>query len=253
LLEFSLMSIESEADWNGLRRVGQIVRLTLDALERDLRPGITTGELDRVAARILAEHGARSAPAMAYGFPGTVLISINDQVVHGVPGARHVRRHDLVKLDVTVEKDGYVADAARTVLVEGGSAKARRLRACAMDAFQASLRVARAGNRVSEIGRVVEDEVRRQGFSVIRGLAGHGVGRAIHEAPSVPNYYEPRQTDVLTSGLVITIEPIICAGSERVVEERDGWTIRTRDGSLSAHHEHTIVITQGAPVILTAA
>ena len=190
---------------------------------------------------------------MAYGFPGTVLISINDQVVHGVPGARHVRRHDLVKLDVTVEKDGYVADAARTVLVEGGSSKARRLRACAMDAFQASLRVARAGNRVSEIGRVVEDEVRRQGFSVIRGLAGHGVGRAIHEAPSVPNYYEARQTDVLTDGLVITIEPIICAGSERVVEERDGWTIRTRDGSLSAHHEHTIVITQGAPVILTAA
>ena len=102
-------------------------------------------------------------------------------------------------------------------------------------------------------GVCVEDEVRRQGFSVIRGLAGHGVGRAIHEAPSVPNYYEPRQTDVLTNGLVITIEPIICAGSERVVEERDGWTIRTRDGSLSAHHEHTIVITRDEPVILTAA
>jgi methionyl aminopeptidase len=246
------MSIESEADWNGLRRVGQIVRLTLDALERDLRPGITTGELDRVAARILAEQGARSAPAMAYGFPGTVLISINDQVVHGVPGARHVRRHDLVKLDVTVEKDGYVADAARTVLVEGGSAKARRLRACAMDAFQASLRVARAGNRVSEIGRAVEDEVRRQGFSVIRGLAGHGVGRAIHEAPSVPNYYEPRQTDVLTNGLVITIEPIICAGSERVVEERDGWRSDPRWQPVGASRAHDRDHAR-EPVILTAA
>jgi methionyl aminopeptidase len=247
------MSIASETDWAGLRRVGEIVRLTLDALERNLRPGVPTGELDRIAARILREHGARSAPALAYGFPGTVLISINDQVVHGVPGTRRVRRYDLVKLDVTVEKDGYVADAARTVLVEGGSSQARRLRACVMDAFNTSLGVARAGNRVSEIGRAVEHEVRRHGFTVIRGLAGHGIGRAIHEPPSVPNYYEARQTDMLTEGLVLTIEPIICAGSERIVEERDGWTIRTRDGSLSAHHEHTIVITQGEPVILTAA
>jgi methionyl aminopeptidase len=247
------MSIESEADWSGLRRAGEIVRLTLDALERHLRPGVTTRELDRVAARIFAQHGARSAPALAYGFPGTVLISINDQVVHGIPGSRRVRLHDLVKLDVTVEKDGYIADAARTVLVEGGVAEARQLRACAIDAFEAALHVARAGNRVSEIGRAVEREVRRQGFTVIRGLAGHGVGRAIHEPPSVPNYYEPRQMDVLTDGLVLTIEPIICAGSERTVEERDGWTIRTRDGSLAAHYEHTIVITRGEPVILTAA
>jgi methionyl aminopeptidase len=247
------MSIESEADWAGLRRVGEIVRLTLDALERHLRPGVTTGALDRVAARVFAQHAARSAPALAYAFPGTVLISINDQVVHGVPGTRRVQRHDLVKLDVTVEKDGYVADAARTVLVEVGSSQARRLRACAMDAFHASLGVARAGNRVSEIGRAVEQQVRQQGFTVIRGLAGHGVGRAIHEPPSVPNYFDPRQTDTLTDGLVLTIEPIICAGSGDVVEERDGWTIRTRDGSLSAHHEHTIVITRGEPVVLTAA
>jgi methionyl aminopeptidase len=247
------MSIESEADWAGLRRVGEIVHLTLDALERHLRPGVTTRELDSVAAKIFAEHGARSAPALTYGFPGTVLISINDQVVHGVPGTRRVQRHDLVKLDVTVEKDGYVADAARTVLVEGGSSQARRLRACAMDAFRASLDVARDGNRVSEIGRAVEQEVRRQGFTVIRGLAGHGVGRAIHEPPSVLNYFDARQTDRLTDGLVLTIEPIISAGSGDVVEERDGWTIRTRDGSLSAHHEHTIVITKGEPVVLTAA
>jgi methionyl aminopeptidase len=247
------MSIESATDWKGLRRVGEVVRLTLDALERHVRPGITTGELDRLAEKIFEEHGAQSAPALAYGFPRTVLISVNDQVVHGIPGSRRLRRHDLVKLDVTAQKDGYVADAARTVLVDGGAPEAKRLRACAIGAFDAALRVARAGNRVSEIGRVVEQEVRRQGFTVIRGLSGHGVGRAIHEPPSVPNYYEPRQSDVLTDGLVLTIEPIICAGSEDVFEERDGWTIRTRDGSLAAHHEHTIVITQNEPVILTAA
>jgi methionyl aminopeptidase len=158
-----------------------------------------------------------------------------------------------VKLDVTLEKDGYVADAARTVTVETGNDLAERLKACAEVAFDSALAVARAGNRVSEIGRVVEDEVRRQGFTVIRGLSGHGVGRTIHEPPDVPNYFNRNQRDVLTDGLVITIEPIICAGSARVVEDDDGWTVRTRDGSLAAHHEHTLVITRENPVILTAA
>jgi methionyl aminopeptidase len=130
---------------------------------------------------------------------------------------------------------------------------ARTLVACAQAAFDAAISVARAGVRVNEIGRVVEREVRRCGFSVVEGLAGHGVGRTIHEAPSVPNQYDPRQRDVLTDGLVLTIEPMICAGSGRAVESRDGWTIRTRDGSLAAHHEHTLVITHDAPVILTAA
>lgn len=247
------MSIESHGDWTGLRHVGHITHLTLDALEQQVRPEITTADLDGVAASVFAQHGARSAPALVYGFPGTVLISINDEVVHGVPGPRRIERGDLVKLDVTVEKGGYVADAARTVLVESGTDLAQRLRACAAAAFKAALLVARAGNRVNSIGRAVEQEVRRRGFVVIRSLAGHGVGRTIHEPPSVPNYYDPRQPDVLTDGLVLTIEPIISAGSDQIVEAQDGWTVRTRDGSLSAHHEHTIVITRSRPVILTAA
>lgn len=247
------MSIESERDWTGLRRVARVVRMTLDAMEKEVRPGVTTGELNAVAAGVFAAHGARSAPALVYGFPGTVLISVNDEVVHGVPGKRRLERGDVVKLDVTTEKDGYMADAARTVVVDGGSDLAHRLARCARSAFKKALAVATAGRRVSDIGRAVEQEVRGHGFHVVRGLDGHGIGRTIHEPPSVPNYYDPRQTDVLTDGLVITIEPIICAGNGTAVEGKDGWTIRTGDGSLAAHHEHTIVITQDRPVVLTAA
>jgi methionyl aminopeptidase len=246
------MSIETEADWVGLREVGRVVRLTLDSLAAAVRPGVTTAELDRVAARMLARHGARSAPALVYGFPGTVLISLNDEVVHGVPGPRPIAPGDIVKLDVTLEKNGYMGDAARTVLVERASDLATRLRACAELAFARAVAVARAGVRVNEIGRVVDREVRRCGFAVARGLTGHGIGRTIHEPPSVANDYDPRQTEVLTEGLVITIEPMVVAGSGHVVTDRDGWTVRTRDGSLASHYEHTLVITRGAPVLLTA-
>jgi methionyl aminopeptidase len=245
------MSIETPADWDGLLRAASIARWTLDLLVSLVKPGVTTGELDAAAAELFARHGARSAPALIYGFPKTVLISINDEIVHGIPGARRIAAGDLVKLDVTVEKAGYVADAARTVVVEPASAAAHRVADCAAAAFQAALRVARAGVPVNEIGRAVEHEVRRRGCAVVAGLTGHGVGRTIHEPPSVPNEYDPRQRDILTDGLVLTIEPMVSAGSSRAVQGDDGWTLRTKDGSLSAHHEHTLVITTGAPIVLT--
>jgi methionyl aminopeptidase len=247
------MSIKSTADWKGLKRVARVARLTLDALADGVRAGVTTGELDAIAARVFARHGAHSAPAAVYGFPGTVLISVNDEIVHGIPGPRRIQPGDIVKLDVTVQKDGYVADAARSLVVEPADAMARDLVACAAAAFEAAVAVARAGVRVNEIGRAVEREVRRRGFSVVEGLTGHGVGRTIHEEPAVPNHYDPFQTDVLTEGLVLTIEPMISAGSGRIVQSGDGWTLRTADGSLSAHHEHTLVITSEAPVVLTGA
>jgi methionyl aminopeptidase len=247
------MSIESAADWKGLRAVSAVARLTLDLLEREVRPGVTTGELDAMAAQVFASHKARSAPAIAYGFPRTVLISVNDEIVHGIPGARAIAAGDIVKLDVTVEKDGYVADAARSVVVAPGSDVARRLAACAEAAFRAGLSVARAGVRVNAIGRAVQREVRRWGYTVVEGLAGHGVGRAIHEPPCVPNQWDPLQLDVLTDGLVLTIEPMISAGSARPVQDADGWTLRTSDGSLAAHYEHTLVITRGQPIVLTGA
>jgi methionyl aminopeptidase len=245
------MSIESSADWDGLRAVSAVARQTLDLLASHVQAGTTTGELDALAERFLASHGACSAPATVYGFPGTVLISINDEVVHGIPGPRVIAPGDLVSLDVTIELDGYVADAARSVVVPPGSRTALALVDCAQAAFDAALAVARAGVRVAEIGRAVQREVRRHGFSVMKGLTGHGVGRTIHEPPSVPNEWDPWQTDVLTDGLVITIEPMITAGSGRPVESADGWTIRTRDGRLAAHYEDTLVITGGRPVVLT--
>jgi methionyl aminopeptidase len=209
------MSIESQADWDGLRAVADVARDTLDLLARELQPGITTTELDERARQLFHLRGATSAPARVYGFPGTVLISINDEIVHGVPGPRRVAAGDLVSLDVTVELGGYVADAARSVVVRPGTDTAHRLVACARAAFDAALDVARAGVRVSEIGRAVQNVVKRHGFSVIKGSAGHGVGRTIHEPPTVPNEWDPSQTEVLTEGLVITIEPMIAVGSLR--------------------------------------
>jgi len=247
------MSITSDQDWRGLREVGRVVRLTLDALAAHTAVGITTGELDRIALDVLEANRARSAPALTYKFPKTVLISVNDEIVHGIPGSRRLGPGDIVKLDVTVEKGGYVADAARTVVLGGGTAEAHRLAACAEEAFAAALLVARAGNRVNEIGRAVEQVVTGGGFSVVKALEGHGVGRAIHEPPSIPNWYNRRLRDVLTAGLVITIEPLIAAGGGEAYQDDDGWTILTNDGSIAAHHEHTLVITAAEPILLTAA
>ncbi len=246
------MSIESTSDLEGVREAGRITTETLNALVAHTRAGVTTGELDAIAKDVMARNGARSAPAMVYGFPGTVLISVNDEIVHGIPGRRVLQDGDLVSLDVTIEKDGFVADAARSVIVGAGSATARALVRAAERALQAALAVATAGTRVNEIGRAVQGEVRGSGFAVVRGLCGHGVGRTIHEPPEVPNIYDRAQRDVLTDGLVLTIEPMISAGSSYPVQDADGWTLRTRDGSLAAHCEHTLVITRGAPMILAA-
>lgn len=247
------MSIRSHAELEKLRVIGRIVRRALDSAAAAVRPGITTAELDAVGARVLAEHGAESAPPKVYGFPGALCISVNDEAIHGIPGDRVVQSGDLVKLDLVAEKDGYFADAAVTVQVGSVSETAAALARCAESAFHLGAGAARAGNRVSEIGRAVEQETRRCGFRVIRDLCGHGVGHTIHEPPSVPNYYDPRSRDRLSEGLVITIEPIIAGGSGRGVLQRDRWTVRTADGSLSAHYEHTVVITKSAPILLTVA
>jgi methionyl aminopeptidase len=246
------MSIESDDDLAGMREAGRITTETLDALQSHVAARITTAELDAIAATVLRSHGAKSAPAIVYGFPGTVLISVNDEIVHGIPGARRLRDGDLVSLDVTIEKDGFIADAARSVIVGAGSKTARQLVDVANASLRAALSVARAGAKVNAIGRAVQTEVERHGFKVVHGLTGHGIGRTIHESPNVPNFFDRSQRDVLTEGLVLTIEPMISAGSAYPIQDDDGWTIRTRDGSLAAHCEHTLVITNGVPLILAA-
>lgn len=247
------MSIASYEELLALKEAGRIVRLALEAMRKEVRAGVTTRELARVGGEVMRENGARSAPRMVYGFPGDVLISLNDEAVHGIPSdSRTVRAGDLVKLDVTFEKGGYMADAAMTVAVEPVTPQARKLAHCAESAFKSAMQFARANHRVNEIGRAVEREVKRNGFQVIRELGGHGIGRTIHEEPSVPNYDDPHARGKLKVGMVLTVEPILAAGRGESRDSGDGWTVKTADGSLSAHYEHTIVITEGAPLLLTA-
>jgi methionyl aminopeptidase len=247
------MSIRNQMQLERLRTIGRIVRRALDRTAAAVRPGITTAELDAIGARVLAEHGAESAPPKVYGFPGALCISVNDEAIHGIPGGRVIEAGDLVKLDLVAEKDGFYADAAVTVAVGAVGETAANLARCAESAFRLGAKEARAGNRVCDIGRAVERETHRCGFQVMRELCGHGVGHTIHEQPSVPNFYDPRFRARLTEGLVITIEPIIAAGCGRGELQGDRWTIRTADGSWSAHYEHTVVVTKGDPILLTAA
>ena len=247
------MSIESQADLEGMSRVGKAVAAALKAMSDYVRPGVSTAEVDGIGAQVLRRHGARSAPWIIYGFPSVNLISVNDEVVHGIPGDRMLLPGDLVSLDVTAELDGYIADAATTIPLPPYSDKAAELCRCARTALEEATAVARASRPIHCIGKTVEQAVRKSGFAVIKGLGGHGVGRHIHENPFVSNVFQPTDTQPLTDGLVLTIEPMIAERSGRVFEDDDGWTVRTADGGLSAHYEHTVVIREGEPILLTAA
>jgi methionyl aminopeptidase len=247
------VSIDDVRDLEGLQASGRVVRMILEELRARTVPGVTTAELDAHAAQRLRDHGALSAPQLVYDFPGASCISVNDVVVHGVPGDQVIEAGDVVTLDLSLSKDDYFADAAITVAVPPVSPRTARLLVTTRQAFDRATAVIRAGARLSEIGRVVSREARRGGFRVIPELCGHGLGRSIHEDPEVPNFYDPTDRRILTEGLVIAVEPILSAGSGKIVEDADGWTIRTRDGAMSAHHEHTLVVTRGRPLLITAA
>ncbi|GIL14497.1 MAG: methionine aminopeptidase 2 [Chloroflexota bacterium] len=246
------MSIESEKDLIGLLRIGRIVGLTLQKMTESLRPGITTGELDTIGAELLRKEGARSAPILTYNFPGATCISINDEAAHGIPGSRVIQTGDLVNIDVSAELDGYFADTGATVPMLPVEPLKQKLADCTRSALEKGLAVARAGNRIYDIGRAMENEVRRCGFHIIRDLPGHGVGRKLHEPPSVPGFFNKRANDILKEGLVITIEPFVSTRASHIVTAADGWTLKTPDGSLAAQYEHTIVITKDRPILVTA-
>ena len=208
------MSIQDEQELAYLKAVGRVVRQVLEAMKAEVRPGVSTQYLDDIGARVMQANGAQSAPRKVYKFPGATCISLNDEAAHGIPSDRTLKDGDLVKLDVTVE-DGYMADAAMTVPVGKISKQADELMTCAERAFHKAMLVARSGFRVFEIGKLVDREVRKSGFSVIRELGGDGIGRTIHEQPHVPNYPDPKTGQVMNEGLVITVEPIISSGTGR--------------------------------------
>ena len=246
------MSIRTEAELAAMRRAGKVVAEALRTMKAAVRPGVTPAELDALCAGVYARHGATSAPRLVYGAPVNAFISVNDDVVHGLPTLRPLQPGDVVKLDVTPSVGGFIADAALSVVVPPANAQADALVACAEAAFWAALKVARVGKPIHVIGRAVEREVARRGFHVIRELSGHSLGRTIHEEPSVLNFYRPQDRTKLTDGLVLAVEPMVSTKRGPVRTKADGWTVGTRDGSLTAHFEHTVVIAKGKPLILTA-
>ena len=246
------MSIESANDITGLLRIGLIVALTIQQMRDALEPGMTTADLDAIGARFLHENGARSAPQLAYKFPGATCISINDEVAHGIPGAQVIQPGDVVNIDVSAELDGYFADSGVTVPVPPVAPETERLLECAQRALASAIDAAKAGNRMNAIGRAVQNEAQTCGYNIIRDLAGHGVGRKIHEKPSVPNYFTHRAKDKLTDGLVITLEPFLTPGTGRIYTADDGWTLKTVDRKPFAQFEHTIIVTPDKPILVTA-
>ena len=248
-----VLTIRNNEELEGVVRVGRVVSSALDTMKNAVKPRITTKALDDLCAEVFERHGARSGPQLVYGFPGVSCISINDEAVHGIPReTRTIREGDLVKLDVTAELNGYFADAAITVEVGKVSSRRRRLTRCTRSALYHTLKGTRASRPLNGIGRSIQTAVERQGFNVMPELGGHGVGRSVHEEPFVPNYYDPWDNRQLHPGLVLAIEPVISDGSGEAIIDDDGWTIKTADGSSSAHFEHTVVITQRGPLIVTA-
>lgn len=248
------MTINHQSDLEALQRIGAVVAEARDAMGAAVEPGITTGELDAIGREVLDKHGARSAPQLAYKFPATTCISVNDELAHGIPSPRRaLHGGDLVNIDVSAELDGYWADTGASFAVGLASARDLELLAVTRQALADGMREARAGNALREIGRAVEKRARRSGFSVVRDLCGHGVGRFIHEPPSVPNTKAEGTRMRLWEGLVITIEPFLTTGATTYYEANDGWTLRTPDGSRGAQFEHTLVITRGEPIVLTRA
>jgi methionyl aminopeptidase len=247
------MSVDSPEQLQALQRVGRLVAETLALLRAAARPGVSTRELDDLARDFLTARGARSGPILTYGYPGWTCISVEDEVVHGVPSERRLRRGQLVTLDVAAELDGFHADAAITVPVGATDRRRSRLVAATRAALSAGIRAARPGATLRDVGAAVEQAACERGYRVFRELTGHGIGRHMHEPPTVFNWPAPEREaeQRLSAGLVLTIEPMLTAGHTGLVTEADGWTISALDGSPSAHEEHTIMVADGGPVILT--
>jgi methionyl aminopeptidase len=242
---------KSEREIEKIAEAGRLVGATIGRVGSLIAPGTTTAELDEVADRFIRDMGGVPTSQGYKGYPAAICISPNDIVVHGIPNEYEVAEGDIVTIDVGVTLGGYIADSAYTFAVGGVDAGAQRLLDVGQDALAAGIEKAQPGNRVGDVSHAVQTVVEAAGFSVVRSLVGHGVGRHYHEDPHIPNFGEPGRGPRLSDGMTIAIEPMITAGDPEVIVADDGWTIRTADGSLSAHFEHTVAITADGPRILT--
>ena len=246
-----MVYLRDRSEIEAIRAAARLVARTLEMLGTEIRPGQTTGALDRLAEAFIRDHGGRPAFKGYRGFPASICPSVNDEVVHAIPGPRALEPGDIIGIDVGVELDGYIGDAAFTFEVGEVSEEARRLLQVTREALLKGIAQARAGKRVGDISHAIQTHAELHGFSVVRSLVGHGIGRQMHEEPQVPNYGPPDRGPRLMAGQVLAIEPMINTGGPDVVTRPDGWTVVTRDGSLSAHFEHTVAVGALGPDILS--
>jgi len=250
------LELKSREDLEHMRRAGQIVAEVLQRLQQEVRPGVTTLELDRIAEEMTRKRGAVPAfKGYRVGdrvFPASLCVSINEEVVHGIPSARVLHEGDIVGLDFGVVIDGYYGDAAVTVPVGRVSEKAMHLVKATKESLWAGIQTIQVGKRLGDLSHAIQSAAESAGLSVVREFVGHGIGRHLHEEPQVPNFGEPGKGRLLREGMVLAIEPMLNLGEAGVMVQPDGWTAVTRDGSLSAHFEHSVAVTAGGPVVLTA-
>ncbi len=244
--------IKSDDEIAIMRQAGRIVAEVLQILREAVRPGVVELELDRIVRREFARRGCTPTFLGYHGYPATVCVSVNDEIVHGIPGKRVIQEGDIVSIDLGATYKGFVADAAITVGVGRISPEAEKLIRVTEEALWAGIRAARAGRRLGEISHAIESTVAPHGFGIVREYVGHGVGREMHEEPQVPNYGPPDRGPVLKKGMVLALEPMVTLGDWRTRRHDDQWTVSTLDGSLAAHFEHTIAITDGEAEVLTA-
>jgi methionyl aminopeptidase len=246
-----MIILKNERDLEAMRPACAVAGTVLEEVAAFVQPGLTTKDVDDFAASRIKHYNAKSAFLGYRKYPCQICISVNDQVVHGLAGQRTMRFGDIVSLDVGVIYNGFVGDTARTVAVGGCDVLAQRLMDVTEKALHEGIAQAVVGKRVGDISRAVQDHVESNGFTVVREFVGHGVGRSMHEEPQVPNFVDGKSSPKLRPGMTLAIEPMVNAGSSAVKILNDGWTVVTQDGSLSAHFEHTVLITEAEPEILT--
>jgi len=246
-----MIIIKNNKEIDFMRSAGKIVAETLLLIEEKVRPGITTAELDRIAEEFITKHGARPSFKGLYGFPASLCISVNEQVVHGIPGGYVLKDGDIVSVDCGANINGFHGDAARTFGVGNITKEAERLINVTEESFFKGIEYAKVGNRLTDISHEIQNCVEAAGFSVVRDFVGHGIGRVVHEDPDIPNYGRPGRGPKLVEGMALAIEPMVNVGNYKVKTLSNDWTVVTSDGSLSAHYENTIVILPDGPEILT--